>query len=34
MRLMQFLAIMLTALALAPGGAHLAALPNKLAVAQ
>ena len=34
MRLIQFLAIMLTALALVPSGAHLAALPNKMAMAQ
>jgi hypothetical protein len=34
LRLVQFLAIMLTALALVPGGAHLAALPNKMAMAQ
>jgi hypothetical protein len=33
-RLIQFLAIMLTALALVPSGAHLAALPNKMAMAQ
>jgi hypothetical protein len=34
--LIQFLAILLTALALvlAPSGAHLAALPNKMAMAQ
>jgi hypothetical protein len=30
----QFLAIMFTALALVPGGAHLFALPNKIALAQ
>jgi hypothetical protein len=30
----QFLAIMLTALALVPSGAHLAALPNKMAMAR
>lgn len=34
LRLLQFLAIMLTALALVPGGAHLAALPNKMTMAQ
>jgi hypothetical protein len=34
LRLFQFLAIMLTALALVPGGAHLAALPNKMKMAQ
>ena len=34
MRLIQFLAIMFTALALLPSGAHLAALPNKMAMAQ
>ena len=34
LRLVQFLAIMLTALALVPSGAHLAALPNKMAMAQ
>src|SRR5215472_3022140 len=34
LRLVQFLAIMLTALALVPSGAHLAALPNKIAMAQ
>src|SRR5438128_11611919 len=34
LRLIQFLAIMLTALALVPGGTHLAALPNKMAMAQ
>jgi hypothetical protein len=33
-RLIQFLAIILTALALVPSGAHLAALPNKIAMAQ
>src|SRR5215472_7895942 len=32
--LVQFLAIMLTALALVPSGAHLAALPNKMTMAQ
>ena len=34
MRLVQFVAIILTALALVPSGAHLAALPNKMAMAQ
>jgi len=34
LRLIQFRAIMLTALALVPSGAHLAALPNKMAMAQ
>jgi hypothetical protein len=34
LRLIQFLAIMLTALALVPSGAHLAALPNKMTMAQ
>jgi hypothetical protein len=34
LRLVQFLAIILTALALVPSGAHLAALPNKMAMAQ
>src|SRR5712671_5901148 len=34
LRLIQFLAIMFTALALVPSGAHLAALPNKMAMAQ
>ena len=34
LRLIQFLAIMLTALALVPSGTHLAALPNKMAMAQ
>ena len=34
LRLIQFLAVMLTALALVPSGAHLAALPNKMAMAQ
>ena len=34
LRLVQFLTIMLTALALVPSGAHLAALPNKMAMAQ
>ena len=32
--LIQFLAIILTALALVPSGAHLAALPNKMAMEQ
>jgi hypothetical protein len=32
LRQTQFLAILLTALALVPGGAHLAALPNKIAL--
>ena len=32
--MVQFLAIILTALALVPSGAHLAALPNKIAMAQ
>src|SRR5262249_25261152 len=32
--LIQFLAIILTALALVPSGSHLAALPNKIAMAQ
>lgn len=30
MRTLQFVAIVLTALALVPGGAHLFALPNKI----
>lgn len=30
MRILQFVAMMLTALALVPGGAHLFALPNKI----
>jgi hypothetical protein len=34
LRLVEFLAIILTALALVPSGAHLAALPNKMAMAQ
>jgi hypothetical protein len=34
LRLIQFLAMILTALALVPSGAHLAALPNKIAMAQ
>jgi hypothetical protein len=34
LRLIQFLAIILTALALVPSGAHLAAMPNKMAMAQ
>ena len=34
LRLIQFLAIILTALALVPSGARLAALPNKMAMAQ
>ena len=34
LQLIQFLAIILTALALVPSGAHLAALPNKIAMAQ
>ena len=34
LRLVLFLAIILTALALVPSGAHLAALPNKMAMAQ
>src|ERR1700720_4478011 len=34
LRLIQFLAIMLTALTLVPSGAHLAALPNKMPMAQ
>jgi hypothetical protein len=34
LRLVQFLATMLTALALVPGGAHLAALPNKMPMTQ
>ena len=33
LRLIQFQAIMLTALALVPNGAHLAAMPNKMAMA-
>ena len=34
LRVIQFLAIILTALALVPSGAHLAALPNKIGMAQ
>jgi hypothetical protein len=34
LRLIQFLAIMLTALAPVPSEAHLATLPNKIALAQ
>jgi len=34
LQLIQSLAIILTALALVPSGAHLAALPNKIAMAQ
>ena len=34
LRLIQFLAIILTALALVPSEAHLAAMPNKMAMAQ
>ena len=34
LRLVQFLAIVLTALALVPSGAHFAALPNKMAMEQ
>ncbi|HET9902814.1 MAG TPA: DUF1772 domain-containing protein [Xanthobacteraceae bacterium] len=34
MALLKFLAVVLTALALVPGGAHLFALPNKIAMAQ
>ena len=34
LRFIQFLPIMLTALALVPSEAHLAALPNKIAMAQ
>ena len=34
LRVIQFLAIILTALALVPGGAHLFALPNKIGLAQ
>ncbi|MGX5733270.1 DUF1772 domain-containing protein [Bosea thiooxidans] len=33
-RMLQFLAIVLSALALVPAGAHLAALPNKIALPQ
>ena len=34
LRIIEFLAIILTALALVPSGAHLAALPNKMVMAQ
>jgi hypothetical protein len=34
LRALQFLAIILTALALVPGGAHLFALPNKIGLAE
>jgi hypothetical protein len=34
LRFVQFLGILLTALAVVPGGAHLAALPNKMKMAQ
>ena len=34
LRLVQFLAIILTALALVPSGAHVSTLPNKIAMAQ
>jgi hypothetical protein len=34
LRIVQFLALVLTALALVPGGAHLFALANKIALAQ
>jgi hypothetical protein len=34
LRIVQFLAVILTALALVPGGAHLAALPNKMSMPQ
>ena len=34
LRLVRFLAIILTALALVPSEAHVAALPNKIAMAQ
>ena len=34
LRIIQFLAIMLTALALVPSGAHLAALPDKMTMTQ
>jgi hypothetical protein len=34
LRIVQFLAIILTALALVPGGAHLFALPNKIGLTQ
>ncbi|MGO4339321.1 hypothetical protein AB4037_30860 [Labrys sp. KB_33_2] len=33
-RIIQFLAVVISALALIPAGAHLAALPNKIAMAQ
>lgn len=34
MRLLQFVAMVLTALALVPGGAHLFALPNKIGLSE
>ena len=34
LRVIQFLAIILTALALVPSGGHLAALPNKIGMTQ
>ena len=34
LRIIQFLAIIITALAFVPSGAHLAALPNKIAMVQ
>lgn len=34
LRIIQFIAILLTAIALVPGGAHLFALPNKIELAQ
>src|SRR5437868_5227294 len=34
LKLVQFLAILLTALALVPGGAHVLALPNKIRLPQ
>jgi hypothetical protein len=34
MKLLQFVAMMLTALALVPGGAHLFALPNKISLSE
>lgn len=34
LKLLQFLAVLLTALALVPGGAHLFALPNKIGLPQ
>ena len=34
LRMLQFLAILVSALALIPSGAHLAALPNKIGMAQ